>query len=189
MAPADAKFLAIKADQFRAFRKALTLESDRGCALFAAAYLDKSLSEMLSASLVNSAKIEDDLFGSQAPLGSFSARIKIAYYLGMLSKSERHDLDIIRKVRNQFAHNSEPMTFDQVSVQNLCSNLVHDWNEKDARPRAKFTATASALLASIHVATHRGVARTEKTDTPISDAAKETVRHNARATVAKLRKK
>lgn len=40
-----AEHLDAQKRKVQSFRKALTSESDRGCALFAAAYLDKSLSD------------------------------------------------------------------------------------------------------------------------------------------------
>ena len=56
-----------------AFRQALTKESDRGCALFAIAYLEKALSDLLYVSVVygDSKKMEKDLFDFNSPLATF----------------------------------------------------------------------------------------------------------------------
>jgi len=85
MASEFAKHLAAQQENVAAFRKALTAESDRGCALFAAAYLDASLSDFLYVSLVSNKSIEKDLFEGSAPLATFSSRIMMAYYLGLIS--------------------------------------------------------------------------------------------------------
>src|SRR4051794_30171075 len=111
MSEDPAEFLAKQQKEIEAFRKALTAESDRGCALFAAAYLDHSLSDVLYVSLVANKKIETDLFEGTAPLASFSSRIKMAYYLGLISQPCRRDLDIIRGIRNDFAHKLDADSF------------------------------------------------------------------------------
>src|SRR5690349_18522305 len=90
-----AEHLASQVRKVNAFRKALTSESDRGCALFAAAYLDVSLSDLLYVSFIESKNIETDLFKGTAPLSSFSSRIKLAFYMGLISKATRRDLDVI----------------------------------------------------------------------------------------------
>lgn len=132
--------------EFIAFRKALTKESDRGCALFAAAYLDKALSDLLYLSLVADKRIEKDLFEGTAPLSTFSARIKLAFYLGKISKECRADLDTIRGIRNEFAHHAELISFDDQSIADRCRNLRFSYHERAGRPRAHFTAAVSRIL-------------------------------------------
>jgi DNA-binding MltR family transcriptional regulator len=173
-------FLAKQKAAFTAFRKALTAESDRGCALFAAAYLDRALSDLLFVSLVGNKNIEDDLFRGNAPLSSFSARIKMAFYLGKLSPSARRDLETIRSIRNDFAHHPEYIDFTVQSVKDRCDNLVHIWHEADARPRAKFTAAVSAALAMIHAETLRAEAPTECADVKFDEGFKVKVRTMAK---------
>ena len=102
-----AEHLDTQKRKVQSFRKALTSESDRGCVLLAAAYLDKSLSDLLYVSLVENKNIEKDLFDGTAPLATFSSRIKLAYYLGLISEACRRDLDTIRRIRNDFGHDPE----------------------------------------------------------------------------------
>ena len=90
---ASSEFLQKRKEEFFAFRQALSKESDRGCALFAAAYLDSALSDLLFLSFVESKKIEDDLFEGNAPLSAFSSRIKMAFYLGRISAECRAVLE------------------------------------------------------------------------------------------------
>ena len=49
-----------KIEDVKAFRIALTRETDRGCALFATSYLDKALSDLLYCALTSDKKIEND---------------------------------------------------------------------------------------------------------------------------------
>jgi DNA-binding MltR family transcriptional regulator len=166
--------------EFTAFRAALSQESDRGCALFAAAYLDTALADMLRASLVKNKKMDDDLFESQGPLSTFSAKIKLAYYLGKLSPSERRDLDTIRSIRNDFAHHAATIDFDSQSIRDRCSNLVIIWHSKDSRPRAKYTASVSGVLAKIHAETVLASAPNECPERPVPEEVKERIRARAR---------
>lgn len=167
-----ANYIADQVRKINAFRKALTSESDRGCALFAAAYLDVSLSDLLYVSLVESKKIETDLFKGTAPLSNFSSRIKLAYYIGLISKSTRRDLDTIRDIRNDFAHKVETISFQTQSIRDRCKNLSFSYHEKDADPRAHFTAAVLGVLAQIHGATLTTTPHTEKPDYSPSEAEK-----------------
>ena len=167
-----AKHLATQQEQVTAFRKALTAESDRGCALFAAAYLDASVSDLLYVSLVSNKSIEKDMFEGTAPLATFSSRIKMAYYLGLISSACRRDLDIIRSVRNDFAHKLDVNSFGIESVRDRCRSLVFSYREKQDEPRDHFIASVLGVLGHIHASTLTTVPHTEKADEPPSAEAK-----------------
>lgn len=111
-------------------------ESDRGCALFAAAYLDMALGKLLRACFVQSNKLNEDLFVGQNPLSTFSSMTKFAFYLGKISASERKDLDTIRLIRNELAHNAKKLTFTDQAINMRCGNLVHNSRDKGAQPPA-----------------------------------------------------
>jgi DNA-binding MltR family transcriptional regulator len=81
-----------------------TKQTDRGCALVAAAWVDDALAEYVRAVLRPDQHVSDQLFQSEGPLGTFSARIKIAYMFGLIERYEYEDLEIIRSIRNEFAH-------------------------------------------------------------------------------------
>ncbi|MEH2209185.1 MltR family transcriptional regulator [Nostoc sp.] len=155
------------------FRQALTSESDRGCALFAAAYLDVCLSDLLYVSLVENKNIDKDLFEGTAPLSNFSSRIKLAYYLGLISRNSRRDLDIVRGIRNDFAHRPEIISFETQSIRDRCNNLSFSYHEKDAEPRSHFTAAVMTVLGHIHIATLTTTPHTEKTDDTLSEEDKK----------------
>lgn len=166
--------------EFAAFRRALTEESDRGCALFAAAYLDKVLSDLLYLSVVeNGKKVESDLFEGNAPLASFSSRIKMAFYLGRISAECRSELDTIRKIRNDFAHDASLISFETKSVADRCLNLTYSYQLKEARPRAHFTASCSRLLAILQVTALQSVAPNVKPDDRPSEDERARAREHA----------
>src|SRR5262249_9675633 len=83
----------------------LAKESDRGVALIGAALLDAALESMLRRYFVDDAKtVEELLLNEGGPLSSFSARIKVAYCLGLFARNIFRDLDTVRGIRNEFAH-------------------------------------------------------------------------------------
>jgi len=49
---------------------------------------------------------------SDGPLGTFSAKVDVAFALGLLSEKSRRDLHNLRKVGNEFAHNPDDIDFD-----------------------------------------------------------------------------
>lgn len=173
------QFIQRQTQEFLAFRRALTEESDRGCALFAAAYLDKALSDLLYLSLVEGKNIEKELFEGSAPLATFSSRIKLGFYLGKLSAECRKDLDIIRKIRNDFAHHASLISFNTQSIATRCRNLGFSYHLKEARPRAHFTAAASGLLALIQGSALQSIAPKQKPDDRPSGKEKQKARKMA----------
>ncbi len=54
-------------DDVFAFRRTLTPETDRGCALMAAAYLDAELETLLRKYFVANRNVQDDIFGHSGP--------------------------------------------------------------------------------------------------------------------------
>jgi len=104
--------------------KTLEHESDRGSILIGAAIIHDYLCQVLKAyfrddnSIVRNAV--ESLFEPYRPLSSFSACIEFCYVLGILSRKVRNELDLLRKLRNEFAHCSMPMDFlDGKSMQRI----------------------------------------------------------------------
>ena len=99
-------------------------QSDRGLAIVAGSLLDEMLSMLLRAFLVRDVQDwDDELFGSQAAFATFSAKIKVAFALGLISSDERRELDTIRRIRNDFAHQLGALNFEDASVRDRCGAL------------------------------------------------------------------
>jgi DNA-binding MltR family transcriptional regulator len=132
--------------------RALNQESDRGCALFAAAYLDSVLAKLLRSRLVQDSRVDDDLFRGQAPLSAFSARIKMAYYLSLIDAEERRALDSVRSIRNHFAHHPEIAHFSDQRIRDKCSNLFPELMPPSLQrsARLQFIGAIAHLLGKIH---------------------------------------
>lgn len=79
-------------------------QGERNLLAAAVDILDVLLESAIEDRLCHDQKSFEFLFGSDRPLGSFSAKIHIARLLDVISDEERNELDIIRNVRNKFAH-------------------------------------------------------------------------------------
>jgi hypothetical protein len=92
-------------------------QSHRASAVLAGALVEAALQFALYTHFVFLSKLEmEGLFDYPAPLASFDAKIRIAYAIGLYGPVVRHDLDIVRKVRNGFAHAQRPLTFETPQI-------------------------------------------------------------------------
>ncbi len=103
-------------------------ETDRGAAVLGAAYVDQALEHLLRKRLLGGKKLKDELLSTDKPLGSFSARIKVAFAVGALNKTAYHDLEIIRRIRNEFAHQTMGFSFQNPGIASRCQQLrLPEW--------------------------------------------------------------
>ncbi|NVK33538.1 MAG: transcriptional regulator [Rhodobacteraceae bacterium] len=98
-------------------------ESDRGAALIAASFLDNSLKEIIEVFLIDNKSSKELIDGFNAPIGTFSSRINLANSLGLLMEDEYLLLHSLRKIRNEFGHEWDDVTFDSKTIQNKIQNL------------------------------------------------------------------
>ena len=150
-------------EEVSSFQKMLRQETDRGCALACASYLESDLGELLKADLIDDKKVIEELLQSpQAPLSSFNPRIEASYAIGKVGASARRDLHLIRRIRNLFAHQSIEISFDDVTIASRCRELGHNIFGETLKPRRRFVRTTLGVLAVVHGATamtrHRNVA-------------------------------
>jgi mannitol operon repressor len=142
-------------DDFNAFLKEFNAETDRGAALVGAALLDERLREVLMAFFADRKVGADLMDGGLKPLGTLSARIKLALCLGLIDRHEFHECDIIRRVRNEFAHRRHGTSFSDPKIASECMKLKTKIPEglEDAKgnPRFHFVmATIMTVLALTH---------------------------------------
>jgi len=112
---------------WKGFYEKLQSETPRAAVIIAAAFMDGWLRQLIANFMVDDTKAIDDLLGtednSDCPLSSFSARIKAAYCLGLISKDEHDDLNTIRRIRNRFAHRMHDLSFDDEEIVSWCNSL------------------------------------------------------------------
>ena len=107
------------------FRREFRKESDRASVILAGAMIEKSLEMMIRAKLVPSLSKKDELFDTPfAPLRNFKAMIELVYRIGLISSNLYRDLNIIRDIRNDFAHDIEGCSFENSSVKDRVGELM-----------------------------------------------------------------
>ncbi len=79
-------------------------DSHRASVVLGAAKLDSLLGQLLSKYLIAHYTNEDPLLNRDGPLSSFSSKIHIAYRLGLIDAEFAKALHLIRRIRNEFAH-------------------------------------------------------------------------------------
>jgi DNA-binding MltR family transcriptional regulator len=103
--------------------ESLAVESDRAVALITTAYLDDALAGVIRAALLDEPAIVEEILGLDRPLGTLSSRIKVAYCLGLISKGTYRDLELIRAIRNRFAHARRVLQFGTPEIKDRCLQL------------------------------------------------------------------
>lgn len=88
-------------------------ESPRGMVLVIAAELDRMLLLSIKELLKDGAGLTALNQDNQGPISTFSARINLAHALGIIDDAEHRDLNLIRKIRNDFAHDVSASLYDQ----------------------------------------------------------------------------
>lgn len=111
-------------ENYRTFEKELENNSDRGTVLICTSILDAQLEKLLKSFLISNKKIDEELFKPTQALGNSSAKINMSYYLGLITKTEKNNLNSIRKIRNIFAHQINQLSFDDPRILGLCNNLI-----------------------------------------------------------------
>jgi mannitol operon repressor len=103
-------------EQLGNFLVTFNRESDRGAALVAASMLDDRLQAILATFFIESSAAKDLVTGFNAPLGTLASRASAAMALGLIQENEFDEITVIRKIRNEFGHGWEPITFESAVV-------------------------------------------------------------------------
>lgn len=131
------------------FRNQLTVETARGSALFAGSYLESILEKVLRGKLIGSEKHLNELLSFNGAIGSFSNKINVSYSIGLISKDILNDLNIIRKIRNEFGHSANIIDFEDAKISGLCNSLKLVARAGESSPRQKFNASVHYILGKL----------------------------------------
>jgi DNA-binding MltR family transcriptional regulator len=129
-------------------------ESDRAAAVLGGVLIDRHLRNFIAQFLIDDEKEVDLLLGSDEfldrPLTNFSARRRAAYCLGLITKDQYHDLKMIEKVRNYFAHHLHGLSFADEQIKGWCNSLK---TPKRLLPDAALSPRDAFLIAVYSLAT------------------------------------
>jgi DNA-binding MltR family transcriptional regulator len=104
-------------EEFNEVIKEIEGSSARGSAILAVNYVENVLRFFIRIRLVKMSNDHfDKLCDRDGPIGSFSQTIELSYALGIINSTFLHDLRIIRKIRNDFAHTLRSLEFDHKDI-------------------------------------------------------------------------
>jgi hypothetical protein len=101
----------------------LATDSDRAAAIVGAAILETRLTQSIKGRTFSDKTINERMFGSMGALGSLSAKIDLAYMLGIFNRDVHQDLHVVRRIRNRFAHHLDVTDFNSQSILDMCASL------------------------------------------------------------------
>jgi hypothetical protein len=101
----------------------LCQEGERAAVVLGAARVDLGIEELLKKILRPNPGGSDDLFEGDRPLSTFSAKIALAYRLSLIENDLERALQLVRRIRNEFAHAHERLTLDQGAAANRLLEL------------------------------------------------------------------
>lgn len=147
-------------DRLRLFLEASNAETDRGKALVSASVVEEMLSEILQAFLANGTETKRLL---DTPLSTLSAKALMCRSLRLISAMEFRDVDLVRKIRNEFAH-SVTCSFKDQKIKNWAQELKVGMDALDALetgdknrvddPRQRFGMVTTSIVSTLYNRAH-----------------------------------
>ena len=106
-------------------------ERGRGAVLVGVARVDAALEHLLRAVMTPATAKGDGLFLPERPLGSIGAKVALASRLGLIDRPVERALNVLRKLRNAFAHSAESASLGDAAHS---SRLVEVYADARANP-------------------------------------------------------
>lgn len=154
--------------------KSLKDETDRALVVIVGSMIEDFLAQTLKACMRNPANHREraELWGTQGLLGTFSAKIKMAYALSIIDGGLRDRLDILREMRNACAHSQMPIDFKTAVLVEACRHFL------DAKYKPEFKIKNEADRKDVR---HAFYGETLRLMTSISDLTLHKLQPNALA--------
>jgi mannitol operon repressor len=131
------------------FIRSLTGRNDRLIGVVCGAMVENALSHLLTSAMPNGPGTLLDING---PISTFSAKISLAWSLGLINGDIRRNCDYIREVRNVFAHRVAVTSFRTKEVAAVCrllkiieNPLVNATKKNQQKPQRSYFFVASLL--------------------------------------------
>jgi len=105
----------INLSKLEAAENELKGESDRAAAIVGASIIESQLEDLLTKAMIPDTQTTS-LFDGHGPLSTLSAKTSIIESVGFLPKDVCTDLHLLRKIRNEFAHQHENLSFESPKI-------------------------------------------------------------------------
>lgn len=127
--PADGEHVAIVAneeaelDNLNRFMRLVGKQDERAMVLALATFIEDTLGRLFLAYFRSCKATKELVEGFNAPLGTLGSRIKAAYAFGLVTEQQFKDMELLRKIRNQFAHNWEGVSLERNDIAAMVGQL------------------------------------------------------------------
>jgi hypothetical protein len=136
------------------FARLIRKQDDYALVLSLATFVEDSLGRLLIAYFRDCKATKALVEGFNAPLGTLSSRVKAAYSFGLIMKQQYEDLEILRNIRNEFAHNWEGVTFERNDIKAMIGKLsgyTLDQKPIEGGPREKLLETLTVCCIELQI--------------------------------------
>ena len=137
--------IEVDSGQWSRFFDELRLESDRGATILASVWIEKLLERKLRAMFAKGNSATQRKLFDNGPFSNLFSKTLAAHGLGWIDSDTFHDINLIRKIRNLFAHELHGLDLESRKVQQLIdqfktpSRYYYDWDELRAAATADGT--------------------------------------------------
>ena len=147
-------------ERVEAFRASLLNESDRGIMLEALLrsyfVFERTSQSLITEDTKKVEKVVDKLF-EYGPLGSFAAKISLVYSLGLIPEWEYRHLELLRDIRNKFAHKIESSSFESLNVIDRIKSFTGSDDIERASVAEKVTQLGALIIARVLILSNAGL--------------------------------
>jgi len=105
-------------------RNSFKKESDRALIILACSAIDVLLKRIIEKKFIAVSHKKEKLLGKTQPLSSFHSKIEIAYRIGVISENLKRDLNILRDMRNIYAHNLDDTTLEDKEMVDRINTIM-----------------------------------------------------------------
>ena len=142
----------------------LSGESEQASVILCGAWVDEALMRLLRGVLKPCAGGRDSLLEADRPLGTFSSRILLAHRMGLIGDDFESALNLLRRLRNDFAHSTDLGSLSGSKHRNWVRELVHRANTSgfweqvtkwtdSATPKGQLIAASLVMLVELETLT------------------------------------
>jgi hypothetical protein len=115
---------ALTIEDWKKLSLAFANDSDRTIGIVLVTLVEDSLREFLIGNMrALTADDKNNFFMPDRLLGTFGAKINVAYAFKLIGVETYDDLNAIREIRNQFAHKPKVLSLSSAHVANVCNNF------------------------------------------------------------------
>jgi hypothetical protein len=119
----ELSYAPLTSEEYAVAVRAISDETDRGCAIMGCALVEEALTSLLSAALENRDEQHALFRDNSGPFNSMMQRTLAAYALGLCNRKLKDDIDIVRNIRNQFSHALRVIDFSTPEIEREVNKL------------------------------------------------------------------